>query len=313
MNNGEFSQTGQDQVNAALRAGERAPSVFNTHPWNLGYDGTRITVSADIDRTLSVADPEARELAISCGAALFNIRIALRADGLAPRVAAFPDPDRPSRFAEVTPGTDAAEPTDLEKRLFAAIGVRRTHRGPFAADIADVGLVRALDAAAAAEHAALHILTDKHLVCSLAGLVAGAEQLHRHEGARTDELARWVRPAGSRRVNGVRAEDFPPAERVADEEFPTRDYGHSRIPGMLDVHGQVRGTVAILSTPGDSQADHLAAGQALQRILLTATAGGVSAAFHTQPLEERLLRAFITERFCGGAYPQMILRLGRVR
>jgi hypothetical protein len=69
--------------------------------------------------------------------------------------------------------------------------------------------------------------------------------------------------------------------------------------------------VALLTTRTDRRADWLRAGQALQRILLRATAEEVSAAFHTQALEVPELREFIRVRFSDGAHPQMLLRLGR--
>ena len=63
-------------------------------------------------------------------------------------------------------------------------------------------------------------------------------------------------------------------------------------------------------TPGDAPADWLAAGMALQRVLLCAAEAGVSAAFHTQALELPELREFVRTRFCGSAHPQMLMRLG---
>jgi hypothetical protein len=68
--------------------------------------------------------------------------------------------------------------------------------------------------------------------------------------------------------------------------------------------------VALLTTGSDRRADWLRAGQGLQRILLRAAEDGVSAAFHTQALEIPELREFARTRFCDGAYPQMIVRLG---
>jgi hypothetical protein len=68
--------------------------------------------------------------------------------------------------------------------------------------------------------------------------------------------------------------------------------------------------VAVLLTEADERDDWLCAGQALQRILLCAAEYDVSAAFHSQALEVPELREFIRTRFCDGAHPQMIMRLG---
>ncbi len=310
MESPDMRTTEPTPLQAALEAGERAPSVCNTRPWNLSEERGRIIVATDPERLLDVADPRARELVISCGAALYNIRVGMRAQGSVPEVAILSDAERPGRLAEVAPGL--AVPPDEESRAHAAaIPRRRTHRGPFSADIDDVMLARDLTAAAAAEGATLQPLTAEPLIRALSGLVTAAEHLHRHERVRTAELARWVRSAGSRRAEGVHAGDFPPDPDSG--LFPGRDYGQQRIRGMLDVQGTVTGTVALLTTPGDTRGSWIAAGQALERVLLAAAAEGVAAAFHTQPLEEEALRSFIAERICGGAYPQMILRLGRPR
>lgn len=61
-----------------------APSVHNTQPWRFTVGGQEISLHADADRRLVVADPNGREMLISCGAALFNVRLALRSLGYIP-------------------------------------------------------------------------------------------------------------------------------------------------------------------------------------------------------------------------------------
>ncbi|MFC3999316.1 Acg family FMN-binding oxidoreductase [Nocardiopsis sediminis] len=292
----------------ALRAGEQAPSVHNTRPWVFsGGDGS-ITVSGDVDRGLHVADPGARELVISCGAALYNIRVALRAAGTVPEVTELPDPDRPALLAEVT-AAGTAEPSDAELSLYAAIDERRTHRGPFESSLDDTRILADLRAAAAAESAGLRLITDDLLIRSLAGLVNASEYLHRRELDHAEELHHWVRVPGSRLPGGVAADDIPAEESAGEPLFAGRDFG-ADVQGRREASGTATGTVAILETPADTRSDRLAAGQALERVLLAATANGASAAFHTQPLEEPRLRSFIAEHFCEGAHPQMIMRVG---
>src|SRR5271169_5461257 len=78
-----------------------APSVHNTQPWRFIADGQQISLHADVDRRLTVADPDGREMMISCGAALFNVRLALRALGYIPETSVRPDPDQPTLVAQV--------------------------------------------------------------------------------------------------------------------------------------------------------------------------------------------------------------------
>lgn len=97
-------------------------------------------------------------------------------------------------------------------------------------------------------------------------------------------------------------------------EFATRDFscgaGWGHAASRLPDGPHVLGVVALLSTREDRRLGWLLAGQALQRLLLHATACGISAAFHTQPLELPWTRERIRTEFTGGAYPQMLLRLG---
>jgi hypothetical protein len=69
---------------------------------------------------------------------------------------------------------------------------------------------------------------------------------------------------------------------------------------------------AVLTTAHDRPADWINAGQALQRILLTASTRGAAAALHTQPLELGWLRESIRTGLSDGAYPQLVLRFGMV-
>jgi hypothetical protein len=61
-----------------------APSVHNTQPWWFSTHGQEISLYADATRQLLVADPGGREMMISCGAALFTARLALRSLGYIP-------------------------------------------------------------------------------------------------------------------------------------------------------------------------------------------------------------------------------------
>jgi hypothetical protein len=42
-----------------------APSVHNTQPWRFPADGRQISLYADVDRGLPVADPDGREMLIA--------------------------------------------------------------------------------------------------------------------------------------------------------------------------------------------------------------------------------------------------------
>ena len=107
-----------------------APSVHNTQPWWFTARGREISLYADASRQLRVADPAGREMLISCGAALFTARLALRLLGYIPETCVLPDPGQPSLVARV--GWQRRAPaTEYELRLFRQVLRRRTHRGGF--------------------------------------------------------------------------------------------------------------------------------------------------------------------------------------
>jgi hypothetical protein len=107
-----------------------------------------------------------------------------------------------------------------------------------------------------------------------------------------------------------------PREPVrAEPAFAQRDYSAGRFRERPAVPVAASspaspGRLALLVTAGDTREEWIAAGQALQRALLFASAYGVSAAFHTQALEMEHLREFIADHFCQSAHPQMIIRFG---
>src|SRR6516225_6305731 len=97
-----------------------APSVNNTQPWRFVVGPDQIGLHADAGRRLEVADPDGREMMISCGAALFTARLALRSLGYVPEARVLPDPGDPTLVARLSwPGRAAATP--FEHRLFSQV------------------------------------------------------------------------------------------------------------------------------------------------------------------------------------------------
>src|SRR5262245_60599888 len=78
-----------------IQAATAAPSVHNTQPWLFRLRGSGLEVLADPRRRLSTVDPDGREMYVSVGAALFNLRVALAARGWHERAVLIPDPQMP--------------------------------------------------------------------------------------------------------------------------------------------------------------------------------------------------------------------------
>jgi hypothetical protein len=136
------------------------------------------------------------------------------------------------------------------------------------------------------------------------------------DSRRVQELVVWTPPPGSPRTDGVPPTSYPARAEHTDPDFPGRDFAHGRgwgIPPLSSaVWPRTAGAVGVMTTADDRPADWVSAGQALQRILLTAGTCGVAAALHSQPIELPWLRDRIRGTLGGGGYPQLLVRLGTV-
>jgi nitroreductase len=299
----------EEQIHAVVAAAGRAPSMLNTQPWRWTVhsttDGSRLELRADPARGLHVSDPLGRGMVVSCGAALFNALVALRHAGLDPLVTTVPDRSDPRLLARIgVVPRRAVLGEDID--LFRAISQRRTQRGPFHERELGSAVRRRLVEAAAREGASLVVTTngpaDALLALADEAAAAGAQ-----DERRTEETASWLRLEHSADGIALSARGGTP---VDDGPSPVRDFDpQRRYPPPSPARYEQHHTVAVLSTESDTRADWLRAGQALERVLLTATLEDVSASFRTEAVEDVDFRWRIRE-IAGGPYPQLVIRLG---
>ena len=159
-----------------LRAATLAPSMHNTQPWRFRVSDASqaIELYADPSRMLPYSDPGGRAVHIACGAALFNLRLAVAVAGREPVVRLLPDARQPQLLA-VLRLAGPHRPDEAESELHAAIPVRRTNRQPFSNRPVPPGVLAELAEAAAVEGAALHFPGDAE-TARLLDLVSDAEQ-----------------------------------------------------------------------------------------------------------------------------------------
>ncbi|HEX9624608.1 MAG TPA: hypothetical protein VF979_09535 [Streptosporangiaceae bacterium] len=266
---------------------QRTPSVYNTSPWWFSASDTDMCVNADAERKLNLADPVGRELTISCGAAVFTARVAMRNLGLVPRARVLPEPDSPNLIAKIGWAEERKPPSDYERKLFASITASRTHRGGFGSDRLPSGVMGELLQQVGREHVGLRVMADDERRTAVLTVVNAARSAFVLDDARIKEASAWAAPGG-------------------------RGEGWGPLPLEQSAAPQSPGIVAILTTAADQRTDWVSAGQALQRLRLVAGLSGVAVAIDAEPLEFAHLRDFVSAELVKPTRAQLVLRFGGV-
>jgi nitroreductase len=299
-----------DEVVGLLTAAGRAPSLHNSQPWHFVVRPQVIELWADPERRLNAADPTGREQRLACGAALFNLRLAMHGLGVRPLVTLQSDARRPDLLAVVRFG-GRRPPTPSQLRLLAALPRRHTNRQPFTDEPVSAGERAALRRAAMEEGAWLHLVEADAERRTLARMAADAYADQQADPAFRAEAARWV-AVDERRDDGVPAQgnERRPAvhERWVRRAF-TGD--QDRATASVGKSFEREPAIAVLSSYAFGPYADVSAGQAMQRVLLTATADGLATSFLSQVIEVERTREELRRLIRGQHAPQVVLRIGR--
>ncbi|REF38099.1 hypothetical protein [Thermasporomyces composti] len=252
-----------------------APAILGT-PWRVAFAAGRVEVWADGDPR---AEP-ARLVALACGTATYDACLALRVIGREAWVHVQPEPATPALCAVVRVGTRrAAGVEDLAQYHAIAlprIDDRRHRSGPL-----PFSLITRLEGEAGVEGALLDVLST----------------------AEADEIGRILTEL--RRVQGGEATAGRPRDGEGARTGSWSD-------GLATSYQVGRRTLAVLSTPGDSEKDRIRAGMAMERVLLVAAMHGVVASVINAPVE--VLSSGGPLRFAASPdCPQVVVELGYAR
>lgn len=312
----EVVSTADLAVQRALRLvaldAARAPSVHNTQPWLFITSPSGLELRADRRRRLTVVDPDARQLFISCGCALFNARVSAAAAGLHPHVARFPsstDEDLVARIA-IDRGAPASNRQALT-RLHPFIEVRQTNRRRFAVEEVPPGVVATLVRVAGSEGARLLRITDPVDRSVVADLAQYANQLELLDPAYRAELRAWTTNDPTRR-DGVPALAVPRVGPPSMDELPIRDfdtYGAGYLPAATA--STTEQCLLLLTTKADDPMAWVRAGEALERVLLEVTRHGFTARPYSQLIEVATTRSQLRTELRIEGFPQLLLQIGR--
>ncbi len=309
----DFPQKGSvsDKLEFCVRYAILAPSVYNAQPWYFRISGNRCSVHADRRHALPVIDPDDRALTMSCAAAVYNLRLAVRYFGYRETVDFLPDPSDESLLARITMGEAGNAPDAETETLFKAITKRHTNRGIFMERAVPEEALRALQSAASKETGWLHICVPAERRAVLR-MVAEADHVQSGDKHFRRELAAWTDPRRERGGEGMAHLGLKYRD-VINRLTPTIARRFESADGVAaDENALDRGSpvIAILGSSKGGALQRLMAGQAMMRVMLQAETLGLAVSSLSQPCEVPALRLMLHDELELQGRAQMILRIG---
>lgn len=249
-----------------------APSTKNTQPWRFAVGEDTVRIYADRSRWQRVADADQRELYLSLGCALENLLVAAEHFGLGHDVRYVPpdEPDRPAVVVRLRPGGGR---TPVRAHLGPdAILRRRTDSGAYKPDPIPESARRRLEACCEDERVALLLTDDPALKRPADELSIRADAMLFGDHSFRAELGYWS-------GQGVFSTPWLLA-RVGRLGIAYLEMGQTSEPDQGVLMGAAM--FGLVGTRGDDRTAQIRAGQAFERLWLTACTLGLS----LQPLSQ---------------------------
>ena len=332
-----------DKLKFFLKYAILAPSIHNTQPWTFKIlNNNTIELYADTSRTLSIADPRGRELAISCGIALGYLQITIRHFGYRYKIEVLPssedrknDEHLLARINVYDGSRNDNDITNIQEgnievnllqkddndRLFGAITKYRTNRFRFEdrniPDILLVGFYYIVDKYPLCQQQAkpiwLHIALKDNEKNALAELIVQGDHIQLSDKRFRRELVSWIYDNRNRRRSGT------PGYVLGISNFMSKvspfvinrfkiNKKHAKKDRKRIVTSPV---IAVLGSHSDEPLDWINTGMALANILLLAGSENICCSFLSQPIQIPQLRPKLLDAIGNKkGFPQVLLGMG---
>ena len=222
-----------------------------------------------------MADADQREMHVSVGCALENFLVAAEHFGFAPRVAYFPEPANEYLAAKVTLARGDAGPR-RDPRLFDAIPVRHTNHETYEERPVPEDALERVRACVAEPDVALFMTADAAVRRTVDDLVIESDALQFSDRAYREELAYWIK-------QGVFGTPWLMAQ-LARLAVAYVNLGSTYAKKDSDVLMSAP-VLALVATAKNDRTSQVRAGQAFERVYLTAAALGLAVRPMSQVLE----------------------------
>lgn len=289
--------------------GTLAASGHNTQPWKFVIEENAIEIRPDFSRSLPVVDPEHRELWISLGCALENMKVAAREFGYAYDVD-YPENAETGEI-RLTLRESETEPSET----FEAIAVRQNTRANFDEQVVDDSILFEVRSVEIDVTQGIDIFTDDERMELIRKMVYEGNLAQYANKDFVDELNNWLRfnkGSALRENDGLfsRCSGNPEVPSWLGKIFVTTmaPDAQSKSDDEKMIHSA---GYMILSTKGNSVREWVLTGELYERVALVLTKHGVRTSLMNQPIEVPELRENLYEPLeLFGEQPQLILRFG---
>jgi hypothetical protein len=299
----------EEQIEFLIRYAILAPSGHNTQPWTFRIAGDGVEIYRDLSRRLPVIDSTNRELLMSIGAAITNLRVAAAHFGFDSTVRYDLHSDENSPVALVTLQETCCPDSSLG-RLFASVPIRRTNRQQFLdRPIEDAALATLCDFIDDQPETIRFVLP--HDRARVARLVSDGDLTLMNDSAFRCELASWMRANETSARDGICGDGFGipgPMSALGPWLMRRVDLGPSQAKHDRELAEHAAGMLVI--TADDDRVSLIRAGEALEKLLLLLTKLGIQYSFLNQPIEVKSLRDELWSMMRSPRRPQLLLRIG---
>jgi hypothetical protein len=306
-------ETFEEQFSHLLRYVILAPSTFNTQPWKFRVTSEGIEIFGDYSRRMPIADPGNRELLISIGAAVMNLRVAAAHHGFACFVTYnySGSSEEPLAFARLIPHMPSDAVGRRRAQLWPRIPQRHTDRNAFLGSRIPAAVVHRIQQCAVSSDASVAVSVDGSLNERIAGLVARGDQIVFDDLLYRKNIADWLRGGTHESKDGVPGMFFGFDHRLTGVPqwlTPAVDAGKARAAHDRNLCLDAPGLIVVCSD--ENVPAWLAAGELLEEVLLTLTAEGVHHSYLNVPVHLPELRAEVKQLLSVEDWPQLLLRIG---
>jgi hypothetical protein len=299
----------EDRLKFLLRYAILAPSGPNTQPWKCTIDDNKISVYADLTRSLPFVEPTNRTLYISLGCFVANLLIAAEHFKMGYTIDLLPDGEGSDRVALAAFSDSPDEPRFPD--LFHQITLRHTNRTKYENRSVDPSLLAGLSGCIDMPGYRIDIFTEQAKKNQLADLLGRSHKIQLGNKDFRKDLSKWIR------ANTEDAWDGLPGYSFGYTNFES--YFGSFIFGAFDTStsraqkemGFMRSSpaVAVLSSEKDDILSLLNQGIIFEKMFLKAAASDLRFDLFSQPIGIPELREEMAE-LLRVKYPQLLMRIG---